>query len=231
MSSDTTSIQQLPQQDLSQSHSLNNTIISSQGSQGRQINEGERRLNADDISQRIQSMTTAIPPQSQPHSQPQSQSNTVQQNEMGSLLNSINQLTTQSNSQTGIPIHQINAQTTTMDPYSQVNHIDHGQQPLPSATYQQPPLREQELNNHNNQIYHGNPKERKSFYQSWFDELKIPLLICCLFFIFQMPFYRQNLHKHFKFLFQSDGNMNLYGYVSSSILFSIGYYILNKVIK
>jgi hypothetical protein len=152
--------------------------------------------------------------------------NHVQQNEMGLLLNSLNQVAGQQSNTTTLPMHQIQSNISNIDPMLQVNNI--GDYNLRSALNQ----RSREPTMYNDKTDNtGNLQNRKSFYYTWFNELKVPLLICCLFFIFQMPFYRQNLHKNFKFLFQTDGNMNLYGYLSSSILFSVGYYVLNKLVR
>lgn len=247
---DTTSIHQLPSQDLT------NSLINGNGGNGgmntvnmvirenemnRSHVENEKRLTAEEMNAKIRAMNSAIvvPPserpqasspyqpqqqqqQQQPQQQPQQPPSAVSQNEMGNLFNSLNQLNAMPSNVAGIPTHHLNSGDHFMDPSVQIN-------------YREPPSREAMIRQYyGNGMEQGNEtgnlQQRKSLYQTIFDELKIPLLICCLFFIFQMPFYRQNLHKHFQFLFQSDGNMNLYGYLSSSILFSIGYYILNKVV-
>lgn len=239
MSSDTTSINQLPSQELSNQQPLNNqpmngqniNMIVQENAMSRTDANNEKRLTADEMNARIHGMNSTISAQPSQIPQPTTQQpNIVQQNEMSNLLNSINQLNLQQTTSTKMPLHQINNHMTNIDPMTQVNNI--GPQLNTNELTQR--LRENqtqhETMNYENQTQ-GHLQERKTFYKTWFDELKIPLLICCLFFIFQMPFYRQNLHKHFEFLFQSDGNMNLYGYLTSSILFSLGYYLLNKIVR
>lgn len=239
MSSDTTSINQLPSQELSNQQPLNNQHLNGQNinmvvqenAMSRTDANNEKRLTADEMNARIHGMNSTISTQPSQIPQPTiQQPNVVQQNEMSNLLNSINQLNLQQTTSTKMPLHQINNHMTNIDPMTQVNNI--GPQLNTNELTQR--LRENqtqhETMNYENQTQ-GHLQERKTFYKTWFDELKIPLLICCLFFIFQMPFYRQNLHKHFEFLFQSDGNMNLYGYLTSSILFSLGYYLLNKIVR
>lgn len=245
MSSDTTSISQLPSQDLSMQHGAPNQMYDQQKQQNVNmvINENtmhtssmnqDRRMTVDEMNSKIQSMNSTLA--AQPSQIPQStiphqtqQTSSVPQNEMGHLLSSINQLGAQTpqSSGTKLPIHQLQTQPTNIDQMSQVNYLNNGM-------HQQPNDLAHRLNDYSDNTHlntnTGNIQERRSFYHRWFDELKIPLLICCLFFIFQMPFYKQNLHKHFNFLFQSDGNMNLYGYLTSSILFSVGYFILNKAV-
>lgn len=248
MSSDTTSINQLPSQEISQGQPLNNNnngqnvnMIVQENSMNRMQNNNDRRLTADDMTDKIRNMNSTISvqpseiPQSttQGHNQlfnnnagaPQ-QTGSVQQNEMGHLISSVNQLTSQQSTATQLPIHQLHNQHSNIDPMTHVNNIGGQRRGLDEPRFQQPLT-----SSYYDNTDVGNSQGRKTFYQEIYDELKIPLLICCLFFIFQMPFYRQNLHKHFKFLFQSDGNMNLYGYLSSSVLFSLGYYGLNKVVR
>lgn len=249
MSSDTTSISQLPSQDLS-NHLTNQHMQSvapnqmyepqKQQNVSMVINENtmhqssmnqDRRMTADEMNTKIQGMnsTLTMQPSQIPQSTMPQQTHTssIQQNEMGHLLNSLSQINTQQTGATKLPIHQLQTQPTNIDQMSQVNYLN-------NSMHQQPNELTHRLHEYNDNTRldtnTGNLQARKSFYQKWFDELKIPLLICCLFFIFQMPFYKQNLHKHFNFLFQSDGNMNLYGYLTSSILFSVGYFILNKVV-
>lgn len=154
---------------------------------------------------------------------------TIGQNDLGPLMSSLNQLTNNQSGVTSIPIHAFSPENGNgyMDPNVQINNIGNNQWNQHDAMLRR--MHENDMVYQNNAS--GNPYERKSFYQHWFNELKIPLLICCLFFIFQLPFYRQNLHKHFEFLFHNDGNMNIYGYLASSLLFSIGYYALNKMVK
>jgi len=63
---------------------------------------------------------------------------------------------------------------------------------------------------------------------SMYDELQTPLLLCVLFFLFQLPFFKKYLFVYVPALFLNDGNYNLYGYVFMSILFSLVYYVFSK---
>lgn len=256
MSIGTTSINQLPSQDISNhllanqhnSHTMMPNAHNGQQGVNMIIHENtmyqnatnqERRLTTDDINEKIQNMNSTIT--AQPSQIPQSTlpsdngrgqalhqttPSVLQQNELGHLLQSVNQLNSQQHIPTKLPI--LHTQPNNIDQMSRVNYMNDNLargDVYRHDEYSQYP-------NYNTAMQHaGNTQDRKTFYQKWFDELKIPLLICCLFFIFQMPFYKQNLHKHFTFLFQNDGNMNLYGYLTSSILFSVGYFILHKLIN
>lgn len=62
-----------------------------------------------------------------------------------------------------------------------------------------------------------------------YDEIQIPLLIAVLYFLFQLPIFKRYLFKFFPALFFKDGNINLYGYVFTSTLFGMLYYLLSKV--
>lgn len=61
-----------------------------------------------------------------------------------------------------------------------------------------------------------------------YDEIQNPLLLCILYFLFQLPIFKRLLFKYLPFLFFKDGNINIYGYLFTSILFGVFYYILSK---
>lgn len=75
-------------------------------------------------------------------------------------------------------------------------------------------------------------KEKQS--QQWdelYDEIQIPLLLCIIYFIFQLPFFNKYLFQHFPSLFFVDGNLNIHGFLFKSALFGVLYYILMKVMN
>lgn len=63
-----------------------------------------------------------------------------------------------------------------------------------------------------------------------YEQLKIPILIAFLFFIFQLPFTKELFLKYTPMLFNTDGNYNLYGYISTSICFGILYYVITYIL-
>ena len=75
---------------------------------------------------------------------------------------------------------------------------------------------------------------RQTKYDNNFDklygELQIPLIIALLFFLFQLPIVKQYNKKLLPFLFKTDGNPNLYGYLANSVLFASMVYILLKLV-
>lgn len=64
-----------------------------------------------------------------------------------------------------------------------------------------------------------------------YDELQIPILLALLFFIFQLPLFRNYLFKFLPSLFNKDGNPNLSGYVMNSALFALFYYTIKKLLN
>ena len=64
-----------------------------------------------------------------------------------------------------------------------------------------------------------------------YNELQIPILISLLFFLFNLPFFKKTLNTYAGFLFQKDGNYNLYGFAFSSTLFGILFYVLKAILN
>lgn len=64
-----------------------------------------------------------------------------------------------------------------------------------------------------------------------YGEFQLPLLVCILYFLFQLPIFRKNLKKMLPALFGDDGNPNLYGYFFNSALFGTIFYILLQLIN
>jgi hypothetical protein len=63
-----------------------------------------------------------------------------------------------------------------------------------------------------------------------YSEIQNPLLLAVLYFLFQLPFFRKLLFKYFPGLFQKDGNFNLSGFVFSSVLFGLVYYLVERAL-
>lgn len=63
-----------------------------------------------------------------------------------------------------------------------------------------------------------------------YSELQFPLLLGILYFIFQMPIFKNTLFQYFTFLFSPDGNYNINGLTFLSIIFSLTYYVLANII-
>jgi len=76
--------------------------------------------------------------------------------------------------------------------------------------------------------------EKKEQYNSnldqLYDEIQIPLLLSVLYFLFQLPIVKKTLYNHFPVLCLNDGNYNINGYLFTSILFGLLYYLLYKIV-
>jgi hypothetical protein len=64
-----------------------------------------------------------------------------------------------------------------------------------------------------------------------YSEIQYPLLICIVYFLFQLPVFRKKLFYLIPFLFTNDGNYNINGYLITSILFGITIYMLIKIMN
>ena len=62
-----------------------------------------------------------------------------------------------------------------------------------------------------------------------YNEIQMPLLICLIYFIFNIPYSKKLLFKYIPRLFKNDGNYNIYGNITTSVLFGIIYYLLIKL--
>lgn len=62
-----------------------------------------------------------------------------------------------------------------------------------------------------------------------YNEIQTPLLLAVLYFLFQLPFFKRFLFGYFPVLFSNDGNFNINGFMFTSVLFGLLFYLLNKV--
>ena len=64
-----------------------------------------------------------------------------------------------------------------------------------------------------------------------YETYKLPLIVALLFLVFQLPYFKVLLTKQFTFLFKSDGNYNLKGYIAVSVLFGTLYHIVKLFLE
>ena len=64
-----------------------------------------------------------------------------------------------------------------------------------------------------------------------YNEIQIPLFLSILYFLFQLPIVKKQLFTYMPILFSKDGNMNIHGFIATSILFGFSFYSVNKSIK
>jgi hypothetical protein len=71
--------------------------------------------------------------------------------------------------------------------------------------------------------------QRQNSVDDMYNEIQTPLLLAVLYFLFQLPFFRKFLFSYFPVLFSNDGNLNINGFLFTSTLFGLMFYLLNKV--
>ena len=76
--------------------------------------------------------------------------------------------------------------------------------------------------------YNKNTSRQNSL-DDMYNEIQAPLLLAVLYFLFQLPFFRKFLFGYFPVLFSNDGNLNINGFLFTSVLFGLLFYTLNKV--
>ena len=91
------------------------------------------------------------------------------------------------------------------------------------------------IKNHNNERGYEmsiqKENTRKGNFDILFEEFHLSALIGLLYFLFQLPIFKSTMYKLFGFLFKKDGNYNLGGYISVSILFGLSFYASQRVIE
>jgi hypothetical protein len=107
------------------------------------------------------------------------------------------------------------------DPYVQPNYVPSPQQ---NIDY----IRNYEQTSDMIDDYNKNIQSNNSL-DDMYNEIQVPLLLAVLYFLFQLPFFRKFLFSYFPILFSGDGNMNINGFLFTSVLFGILYYVLNKI--
>ena len=70
---------------------------------------------------------------------------------------------------------------------------------------------------------------RNSSLDEMYNEIQTPLLLGALFFLFQLPFFKKFLFSYFPVLFSNDGNLNINGFLFTSVLFGLMFYLCNKI--
>ena len=71
--------------------------------------------------------------------------------------------------------------------------------------------------------------QRQNSLDDMYSEIQTPLLLAVLYFLFQLPFFRKFLFSYFPVLFSNDGNLNINGFLFTSTLFGLLFYLTNKV--
>ena len=155
-------------------------------------------------------------------SQSQSQSAfSLDQTTINQIVNGLQQATL--NGATQLPSRDIPMTTTghSNDPQIQPNYV-----PPPPQNNDYIKDYEQTSDMVNN--YNSNLNRQNSL-DDTYNEIQTPLLLAVLYFLFQLPFFKKFLFTYFPVLFSNDGNLNINGFLFTSILFGLLFYILNKI--
>jgi hypothetical protein len=131
------------------------------------------------------------------------------------LMNELNEVSMKGD--TLLPPRDIPSQTiqNTIDEETIPNYIPEGEK------YIQPG--EQNVQNYNNRV------SRSEMFDKISEEIQTPILLSILFFLFQLPIFRNTMFRLFPFMFSKDGNANVQGYFGFSIIFGVFYYVINKL--
>ena len=110
----------------------------------------------------------------------------------------------------------------------------HSNDPQVQPNYVPPPPNNLDyIKNHedtNDMIDDYNKKRKHSdSLDEMYNEIQTPLLLAVLYFLFQLPFFRKFLFRYLPVLFSNDGNLNINGFLFTSTLFGLLFYLLNKV--
>jgi hypothetical protein len=146
----------------------------------------------------------------------------LDQNTINQIVNGLQQAS--STGLTQLPSRDIPMTTNaiTQDPNIQPNYIP-------------PPQNQQDdyIQNDEDANEMVNSFNKKAYIQNTLDdtysEIQTPLLLSILYFLFQLPIFKKYLFSFFPVLFAKDGNFNLYGFLFTSTLFGLIFYLLNKI--
>lgn len=159
---------------------------------------------------------------------PQSNNN-ISQNSFSLDQTTINQIVSglQQASTTGItqlPSRDIpqNTSNISQDPQIQPNYI-------PPSVNKSDYIKEYESNEDIINNYNKSHKNSNSLDETY-NEIQIPLLLAVLYFLFQLPIFKKSLFYYLPMIFSKDGNYNINGFIFTSCLFGLLFYILNKII-
>ena len=128
---------------------------------------------------------------------------------------------------TKLPSRDIPQLTNMNDPNAKPDYIP----PPPPPSQQIQHEEEMERNERDEMIRRYEASKRHSEdVEKIYNDLQMPLLIGVLYFVFQLPVYRKYQRILFPVMFFADGNVNAYGHFFSSLLFSIIYFLMHKLL-
>ena len=144
----------------------------------------------------------------------------LDQNTINQIVNGLQQASTAGATQLPSRDIPMNTNNLSADPNVQVNYIP----PQPQRDdyikgYEEGPDMISEYNR---------TASRNESLDDLYSEIQTPMLLAVMYFLFQLPVFRRQLFKYFPILFSTDGNFNINGYLFSSVLFGLMFYLMNK---
>jgi hypothetical protein len=153
---------------------------------------------------------------------------TLDQNTISQIVSGLQQATISGATQ--LPSRDIPMNTTghNLDPYMQPNYVptitqNNNQNQTDDNDYIKQYDDTSDITNKYNRNSHHNSLDET------YNEIQTPLLLAILYFLFQLPFFRKFLYGYFPILYSNDGNLNINGFLFTSTLFGIIFYLLNKI--
>jgi len=151
---------------------------------------------------------------------PSGQGLSLDQSTISQIVNGLQQASISGATQLPSRDIPMNTNNITTDPYIQPNYVP------------PPPMHSDYIKNYEDTSdmvdkYNKNAQRMNSL-DDMYNEIQTPLLLAVLYFLFQLPFFRKFLFTYFPVLFSNDGNLNINGFLFSSVLFGLIFYGLNK---
>lgn len=176
-------------------------------------------LGGGNISNNISLSATEINNSTQSQSQ---SAFSLDQTTINQIVNGLQQATLSGATQ--LPSRDIPMTTTSHsnDPQIQPNYVP------PPPPQHNDYIKDYEQTNDMINSYNSNLKRQNNLDDAY-NEIQTPLLLAVLYFLFQLPFFRKFLFTYFPVLFSTDGNLNINGFLFTSILFGLLFYVLNKL--
>jgi hypothetical protein len=144
----------------------------------------------------------------------------LDQTTINQIVNGLQQASTSGATQLSSRDIPITTSSHTTDPYVQANYV-------PSIEEKKDYIKENEQQSDIINNYNRNFNKNQSL-DDIYNEIQMPLLIVVIYFLFQLPFFKKFLFQYFPVLFSKDGNLNMNGFLFTSILFGLLVYLLNK---
>lgn len=221
-SNSVTSISQLPTNNNYQNNPLQQNMQQNQNnivlSKNDTLNETTSQIMNQNPNPNSNLNTNAIPALNQ-------ETNNVVQNNpnYNELINQLQQASSQG-------VTQLPSRDIPMNPTQTANDVEIKPNFVPP-----PPSHEDYIQNMQTPDELVNQNNKQMIYQNnleqFYSEIQLPLIVSLLYFIFQLPYFRQFVKKIMPSLFGNDGNMNLYGFFFNSALFGTLFFIINKLIS